>query len=147
MLYVEFSQVYTYLAGFAAFLKIVISMKYCNSSSASKHTIIGRSVYLVSLLCLSTASYSPCLNLVFPLFILKKCFFPSKTIISQSYYVIATWIYLVNFSLLSLSVPNISNPGPSPSSKDITVFYQNIRGFIPFSSLGKNNPSFDVTNY
>ena len=46
---------------------------------------------------------------------------------------ISLWTTLLNLILIVLSNPSIINPGPP---KDISVIYQNVRGFVPFSCLG-----------
>ena len=45
------------------------------------------------------------------------------------------WTCLLNLMLIVLCNPSIVNPGP-PNEKNITVMYQNVRGFVPFSCLG-----------
>ena len=43
------------------------------------------------------------------------------------------WVTLLNLILIVITHPCIINPGPS---KDLTVLYQNVRGFVPFTALG-----------
>ena len=45
------------------------------------------------------------------------------------------WLTILNLLLIVITNPAIKNPGPS--SEDFTVLYQNVRGFVPFSALGK----------
>ena len=45
------------------------------------------------------------------------------------------WLTFINFMLIIVTFPAIKNPGPS--SEDVTILYANVRGFVPFSALGK----------
>lgn len=48
---------------------------------------------------------------------------------------ISFWLTMLNLFLIVITNPAIKNPGPVHN--DITVLYQNVRGFVPFNSLGK----------
>ena len=52
---------------------------------------------------------------------------------------LSVWCTRINFSILDLK-----NPGPR-NNNDISVFYQNVQGLIPFSQLGNPNPMLDHT--
>ena len=59
-----------------------------------------------------------------------------------------TWLSFLNFFLLFVAFPGISNPGPTSHpkfdrNKNISVFYQNVQGLIPFSNLTHTHPSLD----
>ena len=60
---------------------------------------------------------------------------------------ISEWTYSLNFILFFIIYPGVSNPGPVPrdSSKNLSVFYQNVQGLIPFSSLPDLHPNLDRT--
>ena len=60
---------------------------------------------------------------------------------------ISAWTYSLNFILFFIIYPGVSNPGPVPrdSSKNLPVFYQNVQGLIPFSSLPDPHPNLDRT--
>ena len=60
---------------------------------------------------------------------------------------ISEWIYSLSFILFLIIYPGVSNPGPAPrdSSKNLLVFYQNVQGLIPFSSLPDPHPNLDRT--
>lgn len=47
----------------------------------------------------------------------------------------------LNFLLIALTHPNLLNPGP----QNLTVYYQNVQGLIPFSNLANDSPSLDRT--
>ena len=58
------------------------------------------------------------------------------------------WLSYLNFFLLFVVFPGISNPGPTSHpkvdrNKNISVFYQNVEGLIPFSNLADHHPSLD----
>ena len=51
---------------------------------------------------------------------------------SSKYACIASlWYFLLNFLLITLVNPGLLNPGPN----SLSVYYQNVQGLIPFSSL------------
>lgn len=50
------------------------------------------------------------------------------------------WIALLNIILIVICNPSILNPGPNQDSPKLSVFYQNIRGFVPPTELGEPNP-------
>ena len=54
---------------------------------------------------------------------------------------ITLWAALMNLLLIIISNPSILNPGPG---KNFSVMYQNVRGFVPFSSLGESHPPLNV---
>ena len=51
-----------------------------------------------------------------------------------------------NFLQFFIVYPGISNPGPATqnSKKDLSVFYQNVQGLIPFGSLADQHPNLDI---
>ena len=53
----------------------------------------------------------------------------------------------LNFLHFFIVCPGISNPGPLPSNrkKDLSVFYQNVQGLIPFGSLTDQHPNLGIT--
>ena len=66
------------------------------------------------------------------------------------------WLTLLNRLLIFIVFPGISNPGPKPTSgtnlrhidnknknRNISVFYQNVQGLIPFSNLTDQHPCLD----
>ena len=66
------------------------------------------------------------------------------------------WLTLLNRLLIFIVFPGISNLGPKPTSgtnlrhfdnkdknKNISVFYQNVQGLIPFSNLTDQHPCLD----
>ncbi len=48
-------------------------------------------------------------------------------------------LLILNFLLIAISNPSIMNPGPS----NLSIFYQNTQGLIPFSCLRESHPSLD----
>ena len=52
------------------------------------------------------------------------------------------WVHTVNFYLIIKAYPAIKNPGPN-FKNELTVYYQNIQGLIPFGQLGKEHPVFN----
>ena len=58
------------------------------------------------------------------------------------------WLSLLQFIFLFICNPTICNPGPisSPRFKtsfDLSIFYQNFQGLIPFSDLAQDHPKLD----
>ena len=53
----------------------------------------------------------------------------------------------LNFLQFFIVYPGISNPGPPTGNrkKDLSVFYQNVQGLIPFGSLTDQHPNLDIT--
>ena len=49
------------------------------------------------------------------------------------------WTSLLNFLLIAIVNPSLLNPGPS----NLSVFYQNVQGLIPFGELGQAHPKLD----
>ena len=54
---------------------------------------------------------------------------------------ISCWLAVLNILLIVISNPSILNLGPS---KDLSVLYQNVRGFVPFNSLGAHSLPLDT---
>lgn len=54
---------------------------------------------------------------------------------------ISLWTSILNLTMIVLCNPCILNPGPL---KPLTIFYQNARGFVPFSSLGEKIMPLDT---
>ena len=52
----------------------------------------------------------------------------------------------LNFLQFFIVYPGISNPGPVTGNrrKDLSVFYQNVQGLIPFGSLTDQHPNLDI---
>ena len=55
-------------------------------------------------------------------------------------YNILLWFFTLNFLLIGIVNPSILNPGPS----NLSFFYQNVQGLIPFSHLRFEHPSLDI---
>ena len=58
------------------------------------------------------------------------------------------WLSLLQFIFLFICNPTICNPGPISSpqfktSSDLSIFYQNVQGLIPFSNLAQDHPTLD----
>ena len=52
------------------------------------------------------------------------------------------WVFVINSILITVINPNLLNPGPSRSLKVVSF---NCQGLIPFSELGNEHPTLDVT--
>jgi hypothetical protein len=57
--------------------------------------------------------------------------------------VVCSWVFCINFLLISVVNPSLLNPGPPKTS--LSVVYQNVHGLIPFSQLDRVNPNIDTT--
>ena len=58
------------------------------------------------------------------------------------------WLSLLQFIFLFICNSTICNPGPISSpqfktSSDLSIFYQNVQGLIPFSNLAQDHPKLD----
>ena len=58
---------------------------------------------------------------------------------------LSPWCTVANFFILILSIPDLINPGPCNNNSQLSVFYQNVQGLIPFSQLNNPNPILDQT--
>ena len=63
---------------------------------------------------------------------------------SKVSHIYTLWLASLNIVLIVLVNPSILNPGPG-TPPNITIFYQNVRGLIPFTELGKPSPMLDYT--
>ena len=67
-------------------------------------------------------------------------FFANKTTkIRQLFSIILLFILFGKFLMIAITNPSIKNPGP----RNLSIFYQNVQGLIPFSSLGKDQPNLN----
>ena len=58
----------------------------------------------------------------------------------------SNWLSMLNLYLIIIYNPSIVNPGPVNNNLgSFSVYYQNVQGLIPFSSLSDKNPKFDET--
>ena len=58
----------------------------------------------------------------------------------------SNWLSMLNLYLIIIYNPSIVNPGPVNNNLgSLSVYYQNVQGLIPFSSLSDKNPKFDET--
>ena len=54
------------------------------------------------------------------------------------------WLSLINFLLIIICNPAITNPGPSEQKNKLSVLYHNLRGFVPPDDLGKPDPMLNI---
>ena len=74
------------------------------------------------------------------------CVIHMLTLISvKTHLPLSLWCTFINFFTLSLSIPDLKNPGPCNNNNYLSVFYQNVQGLIPFSQLNNPNPTLDHT--
>ena len=52
------------------------------------------------------------------------------------------WLYLLNLMLIVIANPAIVNPGPG---SNLSVYFQNVQGLIPFGELKNDHPMLDNT--
>ena len=55
------------------------------------------------------------------------------------------YLFLLNRILLTMCNVSIINPGPRPISKPLTVFYNNVQGFINTRDLASVDPPLNMT--
>ena len=58
--------------------------------------------------------------------------------------ILSIWTTMLNLVLIVLCNTSLLNPGPGGSHNHISIMYQNVRGFVPFSGLGKSNMPLDT---
>ena len=71
---------------------------------------------------------------------------PTLTSLCNEFDVSTLWVHTLNFYLIIKIYPPIKNPGPNSNSNfknELTVYYQNVQGLIPFGQLGKEHPVFN----
>ena len=51
------------------------------------------------------------------------------------------FLSLLSFLMIAILNPSMKNPGP----RELSVFFQNVQGLVPFSQLGKSDPTLDRT--
>ena len=73
------------------------------------------------------------------------CYFYVFTQLYKSLKHYIFWCTFINFFTLSLSIPDLKNPGPCNNNNYLSVFYQNVQGLIPFSQLNNPNTTLDQT--
>ena len=56
--------------------------------------------------------------------------------------IIIMWLYMINLGLVTIVNPSLLNPGPGAN---LSVYYQNVQGLIPFGDLKDPNPMLDIT--
>ena len=87
--------------------------------------------------------------MVFRAFDFKCCFlchtYVNTELCHNSSASLSLWCTFINFFSLSLSIPDLKNPGPCNNNNYLSVFYQNVKGLIPFSQLSNPNPILDQT--
>ena len=54
------------------------------------------------------------------------------------------WIACLNLVLIIICNPVIVNPGPTQGNRNLSVLYQNIRGFVPPTELPESNPMLNT---
>ena len=55
------------------------------------------------------------------------------------------WMSTLNFLLIAIVNPSLLNPGPASSSLNVSVFYLNVQGLIPFGELKEDHPTLHTT--
>ena len=55
------------------------------------------------------------------------------------------WMSILNFLLIAIVNPSLLNPGPSSSSQNVSVFYHNVQGLIPWGELSEDHPILYTT--
>ena len=60
-------------------------------------------------------------------------------------FALSLFITSLNLSLIVISNVSLINPGPVSSISGLSVHYQNVQGFVNFSTLGCQDPSLNLT--
>ena len=66
---------------------------------------------------------------------------------SHLLYSIAVCLFALNFIMICIINPSMLNPGPisSPQNCNLSVYFQNVQGLVPFSNLNDDHPYLDNT--
>ncbi len=72
---------------------------------------------------------------------LKKLFFTTSNRLRKMLSFLIVALLTLNLLLIAISNPSLMNPGPS----NLSIYYQNTQGLIPFSCLGESHPILDRT--
>ena len=116
---------------------IITSAQFCNTNSNNelnkKHTNSNYTKIVEIHACSHNTAYSS---------------FNTSHTITEGNVLISEWLCYLNFIGIFIAYPGISNPGPKSKvtyngNNGITVFYQNVQGLIPFSSLSDQHPNLD----
>ena len=116
---------------------IITSAQFCNTNSNNelnkKHTNSNYTKIVEIHACSHNTAYSS---------------FNTSHTITEGNVLISEWLCYLNFIGIFIAYPGISNPGPKSKvtyngNNGITVFYQNVQGLIPFSSLTDQHPNLD----
>ena len=67
---------------------------------------------------------------------------PTLTSLCNEFDVNIPWVHTVNFCLIIKICPPFKNPGPN-FKNELTFYYQNVQGLIPFGQLAKEHPVFN----
>ena len=79
------------------------------------------------------------------MFITKSNLKNHKSRLVRSLYALLIWISILNFLLIAIVNPSLLNPGPVAPQQNVSVFYLNVQGLIPFSELKYDHPSLHTT--
>ena len=116
---------------------IITSAQFCNTNSNTelnkKHTKSNYTKIVEIHACSHNTAYSS---------------FNTSHTITEVNILISEWLRYLNFIVIFIVYPGISNPGPKSKvtyngNNGITVFYQNVQRLIPFSSLTDQHPNLD----
>ena len=158
---------FTIVCGFLYFIFIIYLAATCLSLELAVHSRLSVSLVLHN----TNSNYLNCIDLVkqfyliLVAFVIRYSMYCSKTrtnilyrmCISGTHYKnrisrldralqgIFMWISTLNFLLIAIVNPSLLNPGPSSSSQNISVFYLNVQGLIPFGELKESNPTLHTT--
>ena len=69
------------------------------------------------------------------------------SLVTKISHFISFWLVSMNLLLITIVNPSLINPGPSgpKDNNNISVIFQNVRGLMPFTELGKPSPMLDNT--
>ena len=158
-----FMYIYFIIMAYCVMASIIIISS--NSTSFSKlgyllpsiklyqsYTALFANIFLVSLVNISNRRHFKLFSyFIKPCWSNSCCAIYNNKRILRFLYLVISWTFIINLTLIVIVNPSVVNPGPVPSPKNtgrsncISVAYQNVQGLIPFSELANRNPRLDQT--
>lgn len=148
--------IYSYMLSFiicSVFIKVNQIQSACpkiNPSSYDRNIISYSIVFLLYKLAVLAPGLLCKINSTKCTFLIRICF--SKCVSSikcilrllMVYNLLVIFIFMLNIALIIICNPSVKNPGPVTKSRQITVLYNNIQGFVNPRDLSSPTPPLNM---